>query len=102
MTTNRHHPDFHANPNDMSDVDLIEMVCDWTAMAQEFGEDSGMPADGRTRRSVSEWPLTGRSGQFIYQVIDELDGQIAANPKQKLSIKSANRVAVACAIASTS
>jgi hypothetical protein len=32
--TNRHHPDFHADPNDMTDVDLIEMVCDWTAMSQ--------------------------------------------------------------------
>ncbi len=32
VTTNRHHPEFHAAPNDMSEVDLIEMVCDWTAM----------------------------------------------------------------------
>ena len=31
VTTNRHHPEFHADANDMSDVDLIEMVCDWTA-----------------------------------------------------------------------
>ena len=33
VTSNRHHPEFHADPNDMTDVDLIEMVCDWTAMA---------------------------------------------------------------------
>ena len=38
ITTNRHHPDYHRDPNDMSEVDLIEMVCDWTAMAQEFGQ----------------------------------------------------------------
>ena len=25
----------------MSEVDLIEMVCDWTAMAQEFDQDNG-------------------------------------------------------------
>lgn len=41
VTTNRHHPEFHADSNDMSDVDLFEMVCDWTAMAQEFGQDGG-------------------------------------------------------------
>ena len=41
MAVNRHHPDFHADPNDMSDVDLIEMVCDWTAMSQEFDQDGG-------------------------------------------------------------
>src|SRR4051812_15297148 len=35
VTSNRHHPEFHADPSDMSDVDLIEMVCDWAAMAQE-------------------------------------------------------------------
>jgi hypothetical protein len=36
VTTTRQHPEFHANPNDMTDVDLIEMVYNWTAMAQEF------------------------------------------------------------------
>src|SRR5436189_4472172 len=34
VKSNRHHPEFHADLNDMSNVDLIEMVCDWTAMAQ--------------------------------------------------------------------
>ena len=33
LTTNRHHAEFHSNPNAMTDVDLIEMVCDWTAMS---------------------------------------------------------------------
>lgn len=41
LSTNRHHPEFHADPNEMTGVDLIEMVCDWTAMAQEFGQDGG-------------------------------------------------------------
>src|SRR5262249_38425711 len=41
VTSNRHHPEFHADPNDMTDVDLIEMVSDWTAMAQEFDQNGG-------------------------------------------------------------
>ena len=41
VTSNRHHPEFHSDANDMSNADLIEMVCDWTAMAQEFGQDGG-------------------------------------------------------------
>ncbi len=41
VTSNRHHPEFHSDPNDMSDVDLIEMVCDWTAMSVEFDQDGG-------------------------------------------------------------
>jgi hypothetical protein len=36
--TTRHHPEFHADPNDMADLDLIEMACAWTAMAQVFGK----------------------------------------------------------------
>ncbi len=55
VTTNRHHPDFHADPNDMSDVDLIEMVCDWTAMAQEFEQDGGSARGWRTRQSAADY-----------------------------------------------
>ena len=51
LTSNRHHPEFHADPNDMADVDLIEMVCDWTAMAQEFGEGSGTRLGGQNHRA---------------------------------------------------
>jgi hypothetical protein len=41
VTRNRHHPEFHRNPNEMLDIDLIEMVCDWTAMSQELGQHGG-------------------------------------------------------------
>jgi len=34
---NSHHPGYHDKPIDMSDIDLAEMVCDLTAMSQEFG-----------------------------------------------------------------
>ena len=34
----------------MTDVDLIEMVCDWTAMSQEFAQDGGMLGAGRTEQ----------------------------------------------------
>lgn len=34
---NRHHPEYHLDHDDMTLVDLIEMVCDWYAMSEEFG-----------------------------------------------------------------
>ena len=78
VTTNRLHPEAHANPNDMSDVDLIEMVCDWTAMAQEFeGGSARAWADKTVGKRVA---FNAEKRQFIYRVIDELDRQIAANP----------------------
>lgn len=80
LTTNRHHPEFHVNPNDMSDVDLIEMVCDWTAMAQEFGQDGGSARGWADKTVGHRLAFNPEKRQFIYQVIAELDKQIAANP----------------------
>jgi pimeloyl-ACP methyl ester carboxylesterase len=80
LTTNRHHAEFHADPNDMTDVDLIEMVCDWTAMAQEFGQDGGS-AHGWADKTVGKRvAFNAEKRWFIYQMIKELDRQIAANP----------------------
>ena len=50
MAANRHHPDFHPDPNDMTEVDLIEMACDWTAMSQEFEQDGDVPGVRTGRR----------------------------------------------------
>jgi hypothetical protein len=36
VTHNRHHPEWHMDADDMSVIDIIEMVCDWYAMSQEF------------------------------------------------------------------
>ncbi len=80
VTSNRHHPDFHADPNTMSDVDLIEMVCDWTAMAQEFGQDGGSARGWADRTIGKRVAFSAEKRQFIYRMIEELDRQIAANP----------------------
>lgn len=80
VTTNRHHPDFHADPNDMSDVDLIEMVCDWAAMAQEFGQDGGSARGWADRTIGKRVVFNTEKRRFIYQMIEELDRKIGANP----------------------
>ena len=77
MTTNRHHPEFHADPNDMSEVDLIEMVCDWTAMAQEFGETGGSARHWADKVVGKRVPFNPDKQRFIYQTIETLDRQIA-------------------------
>jgi hypothetical protein len=80
VTTNRHHPEFHANPNNMSDIDLIEMVCDWTAMAQEFGQDGGSARGWADKTVGKRVVFNAEKRRLIYQVIEALDRQIAANP----------------------
>jgi hypothetical protein len=79
VTTNRHHPEFHADPNDMSDVDLIEMVCDWTAMAQEFGQDSGSARGWADKTIGNRVAFNADKRLFIYRMIEELDRRIAAH-----------------------
>lgn len=36
---NRHHPEHWDDINDMNDIDLAEMVCDWHARSTEFNDD---------------------------------------------------------------
>lgn len=74
LKTNRHHPEFHASPDAMSDVDIIEMVCDWTAIAQELGENGGSArqwADNNVG-DQKRFKFSKAKKQFIYQVIDDL------------------------------
>jgi len=73
MSSNRHHPDFHSNPNDMSDIDLIEMVCDWTAMSQEFGQDGGSARGWADKTIGIRIHFDKQKKRFIYEMIELLD-----------------------------
>ncbi|MEM8535882.1 MAG: DUF5662 family protein [Chloroflexota bacterium] len=79
VTTNRHHPEFHADPNNMSDVDLIEMICDWTAMAQEFGQNGGSARGWADKTIGRRIHFNAEKRQFIYAMIDLLDAQLDAD-----------------------
>jgi len=35
--TNSHHPEYHGGFENMGELDVAEMVCDWYARSQEFG-----------------------------------------------------------------
>lgn len=73
VTSNRHHPEFHSDPNEMSNVDLIEMVCDWTAMSQEYDQDGGSARGWADKIIGNRIAFNNDNRQFIYQIIDELD-----------------------------
>ena len=77
VTTNRHHYQFHADPNDMTEVDLIEMVCDWTAMSQEFDQDGGSARGWADKTIGQRVEFNDDNTKFIYKMISELDRQIA-------------------------
>ncbi len=76
VTTNRHHPEFHADPNEMTDVDIIEMVCDWTAMSQEIDQDGGSARGWADRTIGIRLLLNDERRQFVYAMIDLLDRHV--------------------------
>jgi hypothetical protein len=55
------------------------MVCDWTAMAQEFGQDGGSARGWADRIIGKRVAFNAEKRRFIYQIIKVLDSQIAAN-----------------------
>jgi hypothetical protein len=57
-----------------------EMVCDWTTMAQEFGQDGGSARGWADRTIGKRIAFNADKRRFIDQIIEELDRQIAANP----------------------
>ncbi len=83
VTTNRHHPEAHADPNDMTDADLIEMVCDWTAMAQEFDEPGGSARGWADRTVGKRFDFRPEKRDFIFQVIVELDRRLAVQGESR-------------------
>ncbi|HIE99976.1 MAG TPA: hypothetical protein EYG03_13240 [Planctomycetes bacterium] len=78
VTSNRHHPDFHVDPNQMSEVDLIEMVCDWTAMSHEFDQDGGSARGWADRTVGTRFHFDDDKRRYIYRTIDLLDQQLGS------------------------
>lgn len=73
VETNKHHPEAHENIEDMTDLDIIEMVCDWTAMSQELEQDDGSARGWADKNVGTKWKFTDNQKDLIYKTIDILD-----------------------------
>ena len=67
VETNPHHPEAHENLEDMSQLDLAEMVCDWAAMAEELGE--GSPKGWADKNVGTKWKFSEAQVETIYAMI---------------------------------
>lgn len=76
VTSNRHHAEFHADPNDMTDVDIIEMICDWTAMEHEYGDPSGSAREWADKTIGDRLALNQERRDFAYSIIELLDQKL--------------------------
>ena len=57
----------------MSEVDIIEMVCDWTAMEQEIGQPDGSARTFADRTFGSRLQLTAGQQRLEYRTIKRLE-----------------------------
>ncbi len=65
-------PDFYVVDGTlMSKEGIAEMVCDWTAVAQEFGKNSAR--DWADEMIDKRWRFTPEQVNFIYQIINILE-----------------------------
>ena len=92
MRCNRHHPEHYADANDMSKVDLIEMVCDWTAMAQEFGQDGGSARGWANKTIGHRVHFNEEKRYFVYTIIDQLDAKLRSSQLQLFAKKTCEHV----------
>jgi hypothetical protein len=72
---NAHHPEAHASPNAMSTLDVVEMVCDWTAIAQE--KEGQGSARAWAIANISKWSFSPAMRELVFDTIDNLDQRTA-------------------------
>lgn len=68
---NLHHPEAHNNVNDMSLLDLVEMIADWTAIAQENGKKSCLT--WAQENLEKKWNFSDEKKELIFSLINEMD-----------------------------
>lgn len=68
---NRHHPEAHSDVNEMTLLDIIEMISDWTAIAQENGRSSCHK--WATENLEKKWNFSSEKRDLIFEIIKEMD-----------------------------
>lgn len=65
--TNKHHPEYWENIDDMDKESLIEMCADWCAMSKEYNNDPFNWADNNIN---IRWSFNDKQIKFIYNTMN--------------------------------
>ena len=63
LKNNLHHAESHSDVNKMTDLDVVEMVCDWTAMSQEFNQAS---CQSYVKNNIAKWKFSDEKIEEIF------------------------------------
>lgn len=67
--TNKHHPEYWNDINDMDEESLIEMCCDWCAMSEEYHNS---PIEWADNHIDIKWKFNEKQSYFIYKTLNKL------------------------------
>ena len=78
---NTHHVEAHQSPDDMSDAQVAEMVCDWAAIAQEMASDPSVsPRTWFESHALSRWSFSPSTLSRIEHFLRALEHAISSPP----------------------
>jgi hypothetical protein len=61
----------------MKDLDMIEMVCDMTAMAQEYSKSIKASCKGYVDENINrKWGFSENKKKQLYKIIEEIDKRL--------------------------
>lgn len=83
IKVNRHHPEYHSQPSDMTTEDIIEMICDHCAMSQELNDSLRDWTDNNT---FKKYKWTPEQVDLINALVDLLEKTLMKTVK--VNIKS--------------
>lgn len=78
VINNRHHPEFHENPNLMLNLDMVEMVCDWMAVSHENKTNC---MNWALENLDKKWSFSKSTKEIIFSTIKELEKRIKVSRK---------------------
>ncbi len=70
VKTNRHHPESHASPLDMSKEDIAEMVCDHCAMSQELNNSL---SEWEKNDTLKKYSFSDEQTELIWKLVNMLE-----------------------------
>ena len=76
---NTHHVEAHKSPDDMTDAQIAEMVCDWAAIAQESASDpAASPRPWFESHALSRWSFSQHTLTRIAHYLHALESALSA------------------------
>lgn len=67
--SNKHHPEYWKDINDMDEGSLTEMCADWCSMSEEYGNN---PLDWADEHIGKKWLFNEKQIYFIYKTLERM------------------------------